>query len=100
MCRCVAICSIAKTTVYMPGMPHHRKTLYPYNSFHASLFKLRFQIRAELPEVLDPKDDREEDDRQTTLECSGGPFWNVALEEFEGIDGDNRCRRPPPDGGT
>ncbi len=58
----------------MPGMPHHRKTLYPYNSFHASLVKLRFQIRAELPEVLDPKDDREEDDRQTTLECSGGPF--------------------------
>jgi len=68
--------------------------LYPYNSFHASLVKLRFQIRAELPEVLDPKDDREEDDRQTTLECSGGPFRNVALEEFEGIDGDNRCRRP------
>ncbi len=119
-CRCVAICSIIEhpkhscsvcsiakllsilsTSVYMPGMPHHRKTLYPYNSFRASLVKLRSQIRAELPEVLDPKDDREEDDRQTTLEFSGGPFRNVALEEFEGIDGDMiAAADPPPDGGT
>lgn len=52
----------------------------------ASLVKLRSQIRAELPEALDPNDDREEDDDlQTTLEHSGGPFWNVALEEFEGV---------------
>ena len=75
--------------------------MYPYNSFRASLVKLRSQIRAELPEVLDPKDDREEDDRQTTLEFSGGPFRNVALEEFEGIDGDMiAAADPPPDGGT
>jgi len=71
-------------------MPHHRKTLYPYNASlkfkpAASLVKLRSQICAELPEALDPNDDREEDDRQTTLERSGGPFWNVALKEFEGV---------------
>jgi hypothetical protein len=112
-CRCVAICSIIEHPKHSCSVCSIAKTIehseyfriYAWNAsssedlvplqfllpaslkskLAASLVKLRSQIRAELPEALDPNDDREEDDLQTTLEHSGGPFWNVALEEFEGV---------------
>ena len=55
----------------------------------------------ELLEAFGPNDIREEHDRQTALEYSGGLLQNSALIEFESVDGDVvAAANPLPDSGT